>query len=182
MNDQVTVPFPAHRLGIRELIWSIVLALPFVFTHFLTPLKLHWAVLLLFLLLPVLVALLAALQLAAKQWPHEFSSTISVDDRQIVLTRPFGREVTLPFSQITKIVALSTLDAEYGESTTRLAIYTNDRKVAVGGDLLYRSNLLEHIQRLPGFDFAAYAESHAEEGSLLRSLLSKRTQIFKASL
>ena len=62
MSEKVVVPMVQHSLRGRDLTWAVALAAPFLATHLLTPLKLHWFLLSVVCAAPLLVALLMLLQ------------------------------------------------------------------------------------------------------------------------
>ncbi len=178
MSNRVVVPFPKIEVGTRDFVWFIVISGPFIATHLLTPVKLPWLLLLLLCVYPALVLMIFLTQRAAKKWPDQFCSYIEVGDMQLVVGRPFRRKIAMQYLDIQRIVALSAING-YGESETRLSVYTNSQKLTIGGALLYGSKLPEKIWALPGYDQLAWSQSDAEEDSIRWSFISKRTEIMR---
>lgn len=166
------------EVSLRTFVWPLVFMLPFVVTHWLTPVKMPWGFIAMLYAYVVLMLFVTAMQMLARRRPDLFDIHLEVHDDDFAVGRTWGRKAVVRFAEVRRIVALSSIDSE-GDPQTGLVFHTGDRKVSVSPRVLYGSGLLDRIRALPGFDAAAYDRHDAEANSLWRSIVPKRTELLK---
>jgi hypothetical protein len=179
MEKAASVSTVHFELKFRDWVWSIIISVPFLFTHFATPIKLHWTLLALFVVYPTLMTVLAVLQRYDQIHSGRLCTRLTVNTNGFALQRPFRKSQFVAFSDLHRVVASSTLDAEFGESTTSFILYSAQGKLAIPDDLFWQSDLLARLQCLPNFDWGAYGQIHAPEGSLWHCFFPRRTELLR---
>jgi hypothetical protein len=182
MSTTASINSVRFNVGLRDLVWSLVLSMPFLLTHFTTPVKLPLAMLIIFGALPIMTGILMLISRYHRRNPGVLSVRMTVREGGFEIKRIFRSMQFIPLSEIRKVVSTSILDGDLGEPYTSLIIYSNSGRHVIQPELIYGTDLVDRLRAMAGWNSHAYGSRDATEGSLLNSVISKKTVLFEKSI
>ena len=104
---------------------------------------------------------------------------ITIDEDGFLFRGPFRRPRFVHWTSITEVVA-SALHDGTGESAITLHIWSAEGRAWVPQHLMPFYAIVEQLKRLEGFDRDAWSSADVPEDDMLRSVIPKRTVVYRA--
>jgi hypothetical protein len=104
---------------------------------------------------------------------------IELRDTGFIFYRPLRRPKYIRFASIERIVVTALFEDDSGDSTEWWTVTAPEGTVRLDESMLYGTDILESLQRLPGFDNDAWSNCRQHDDRPLRSLIPHEAVIFE---